>query len=322
MKISPSPIRYNIQNSTSSKPLQTQGKQIQQYLGESHLCGLDALSNYNLAFARKKTAIYAINTETGKRKRFDTQSKAADKLNIRQPCISRAVNNDDGYGKAGKYIFIDASIVETIDKNGKRHPRKAKINKIIQQFTPTSEAYYAVNKDDPDDYMFFNSRDEALQGLKTTPANFKKHVSGKTKNIMGRIIIPADKVESIDKNGEKILDKQQIVQKKKKKKPETQANPLYIYNTDRELVPYLNQAQAAKSLGRTKQAISERLKRGHLNVDGNILIKARDIEYTNKNGKIEIDHEKLKRILEEYLPPHKIKLIDISEIIQPLKAEA
>ncbi len=318
MKINFSQAAYNIQY-ISPKPAHIKQNNKTEKNMDVNLYGLNALNNYNLAFTRKKSAVYVIDIETGERKRYNTQSKAADASKMRQPCISRAINNEEGYGKAGKYIFIDASIVETIDKNGNPHPHEKRIKEIIKQFIPQDTAYYAVNKNDPKDCIFFKNNQELLDGLKTTRSNLNKYISGETNNIRGRILIPADEIEYTDKSGATGLDEKKIKQILRSKKPASQNVALYIYKTSGKLDFYLTETEAAKEFGFTKQAINGRIKEGRLKIRGNIVIKADDIEYTNKNGKQKIDKAKLKAILKKNLPPYKLEMIDFDELIQSLE---
>lgn len=253
------------------------------------------------AFENKRLVpIYAID-EKGRYQKYSGIRIAARELSLETANISRCLKGESK--RVGNYTFVKADEVETELTGGKIIVDERKI-KEINDNSLIKESYvpiYAINAFGK--CKRFKSTKGAAKELEIDDTAIRHCLQGKYKTIHGFAFIKADKIESEDENGKRLINHDIL----KSKFEEVNKSAVYAIYPDGSYEKFATTSQAAEKLGLRRTKITDCLSGISTRVSGRTFVKASDID-TYDNGNIYVNKALLKKFAQEVAKP-KVKAV-------------
>ena len=261
---------------------------------------------------KRRGPVYAIDKQ-GNYTRFENQVQAAHALDVSQSYINLAVIGKSTTCKG--YFLADADNVETINELGETVINEEKIKALIEKKISDIEnthcgkkpkPVYAIDKDG--NYERFESQAQAAHAIGVAQGNINQCILGKLNACKNYIFIDAEEVE-FKKEGKAVLDEDKIHELIAQKIPYLQnpiikrkPKPVYAIDVNGNYKKYASRKEISESLGISLYTVNAVVSGFQKSSCGMIFVNADKIEKTDKNGRIVVDEEIIKKQTEERFP--------------------
>lgn len=238
-----------------------------------------------------KNDIYMVN-RGGKCIKFNTPSEAAEKLDISKASLLYCLLGKQPVTSG--YKIFRAKDLEIKKPDGSIAIDEAKINEAKLEIT--SRAVYLVNE--KEQYTRYDTKADAARAIGVSHGSISACLNGKRKTIKGYIVMPANEVEKINKDGSYTIrfDKIRETLKASKESAEPidiRENGFYAINRDMECKKFYSIKSTENVLKVNLSAITACLKGITESAGGYVYFRAEDIEIKDKDGTIKLDKAKI-----------------------------
>lgn len=240
----------------------------------------------------KNTAIYSID-KNGKWQRFDTQAQAAKELKVSKDGICDCVNGR--LATTGGYTFVWAKYIETIDKNGEPKPDEKILEAFALDLSLINKEVYAFDKDGNHDK--YDSPTIAANAKEINYNDVSHCLTGKQKTSKGFTFVLAQDIETLNKDKTISLKQEKIDEILKRFKSKFE---IYAVNKKGECLKFDNMRTLSKELDIPRKSAWLCSQGAYATTNGYVILKAEELETTNKKGETVINRTKLKEILKVF----------------------
>ena len=264
--------------------------------------GLNRFFAYNISFSAQNRPFYSIDKD-GNYIRFNTRKEAEEQLSLAKSNIAECLQ-----GKritTHGYSFFYADDIERADELGNAVVDEDKLNEKKLYFQTALESkdlptpVYAIDKDGK--YTKYESKYKAAKALGINSPRIIKCLNGTLKKTGGYTFVTPEQIEQVLPNGGIIIDKKKVEEIVFKSFTESNTQAVYAIDKDGFSRKFDGIRKAARELGLEAANISRCLAGEQKRVGEYTFVRAQDIEQTDKNMRVEIDSDKIKRINNESL---------------------
>ena len=225
-------------------------------------------------------------------KKYPNQRVAAKELGIHFKDISLALASKRR--TVGEYVFIYANDVEKVDENNTPYVDEEKLHKMVDKIkSKGKKTVYIINPDGT--YKKCYTQTEAADVLGVHKEGICAALSGGRNILLNHIIVDSDTVETIDENGDIVVNEKKIKELVLEKEKSTKEKPLYLVNSDGTYKKYNGPKEAYTDLGYSSSDLNSILHGKRDNIEGKSFVFAYMVESLDDDGNIVLNEE----ILEE-----------------------
>ncbi len=238
--------------------------------------------------------IYAID-KTGKYIKFPSISTAAEELNVSNNIISMHLSNQ--IQNPFKYAFVRANDVEIKNKDGTTQLDTEKLEEIKQRITVPERSnrvkLYAV--DAQGNYKYYKSIQDAADDIGINRTSVYQCLNGLACTANGYVIIPADKAETENENGEIITDENKIKELNKSIRlfSQRKSTPVYKITKEGKFKRYNSIKQAERENNLCQSVILRSINK-RMPLNSIAFIPASEVDTYDENGNYITQKEILK----------------------------
>lgn len=233
------------------------------------------------------------------RDRYNDVNIAAQKLSTGRYNITSCMNNKVR-ATSGYFVFraSDVEISEgKLDKQKLEKLYQARMDEGAKEDIPV----YVVKIGDISTLKRYDDINLAASALSTNRDNVANCAKGNSKSTNGHFVFLAKDIETLDKKGNPSFNKEKFKALYEKKLEAGSAGkylPVYVVDTaTKKRTRYDNKDIPTEELGLNPTCVSNCLRKRSRTTKGFYIFYAKDIEYLDEHGKIQVDEDKYNAII-------------------------
>ncbi len=235
--------------------------------------------------SKDRKTMYIISPD-GTYKKYYSQTETANALGIFRQNVCAALSG--GRNIFSNHMIVSADEIETRDDDGNLIVDEKKVKELIlkKERSIKSKPIYVINSDGS--YKKYANQKEACTDTGYTQSKINSILNKKRKNIDGKTFAYSYELESLNENGDLVLN-QKIIDELRKT---ANSSSIYAINSNGEYKKFIKRKDAVRELGIKEYQIFISLNENKP-VNNVLFVHANDLESSDELGKIFIDRTTL-----------------------------